>query len=119
MLLHKSYINVAIANILLYRKGLYDLHRPRYGFATKNLKISAAKAKNSNISKNKGLSTSLPSFAYHNVTFAVILNYIWSFQLLSKLEISVFKIAIPDTKNKTRIAPPPRQLEFRTFFWCF
>ena len=110
---------MAIANILLYRKGLYDLHSPRYGFVTKNLKMSAAKAKNSNISKNKGLSTSLPSFAYHNVTFAVILHHIWSFQLLSKTGMSVFKIAIPDTKNKMRIAPPPRQIEFGTFFWCF
>ena len=30
MLLHKSYINVAIANILLYRKSLYDLQKRRY-----------------------------------------------------------------------------------------
>ena len=58
MLLHKSYINMAIANILLYQKGFYDLHRPRYGFVTKNLKISAAKAKYLNISKDKGLNTS-------------------------------------------------------------
>ncbi len=31
MLLHKSYINVAIANILVYLKSFYDLQRPRYG----------------------------------------------------------------------------------------
>ena len=30
MLLHKSYINMAIANILVYSKSLYDLPRPRY-----------------------------------------------------------------------------------------
>ena len=30
MLLHNSYINVAIAVILLYRKSLYDLQEPRY-----------------------------------------------------------------------------------------
>ena len=30
MLLHKSYINVAIANILVYRKSLYDLPEPKY-----------------------------------------------------------------------------------------
>ena len=30
MLLHKSYINVAIANILLCRKSLYDLSSPKY-----------------------------------------------------------------------------------------
>ena len=34
MLLHKSYINVAVANILLYWKSLYDLQRPRYEFLT-------------------------------------------------------------------------------------
>ena len=31
-LLHKFNINVAIANILLYRKGLYDLQELRYEF---------------------------------------------------------------------------------------
>ena len=30
MLLHKSYINMAIANILVYSKSLHDLPRPRY-----------------------------------------------------------------------------------------
>ena len=30
--------------------------------------------------------------------------------------MSVFKITVPDTKNKSRIAPPPKQLEFGTFF---
>ena len=32
MLLHKLYINVAIANILLYSKSLYDLQKRRYDF---------------------------------------------------------------------------------------
>ena len=32
MLIHKSNINVAIANILLYWKSLYDLQKPRYNF---------------------------------------------------------------------------------------
>ena len=30
MLLHKLYVNMAIANILVYSKSLYDLPRPRY-----------------------------------------------------------------------------------------
>ena len=30
MLLHNSYINVAIANMLPYRKSLYDLPVPKY-----------------------------------------------------------------------------------------
>ena len=30
MLLHKSYINMAIANILVYSISLYDLRRPKY-----------------------------------------------------------------------------------------
>ena len=30
MLLHNSYINVVIANILLYRMSLYDLQKPKY-----------------------------------------------------------------------------------------
>ena len=30
MLLHKLYINVAIANILLYPKSFYDLPEPKY-----------------------------------------------------------------------------------------
>ena len=30
MLLHKLYINVAFANILLYSFSLYDLHKPKY-----------------------------------------------------------------------------------------
>ena len=30
MLLHESYINMAIANILVYSKSLYDLRRPKY-----------------------------------------------------------------------------------------
>ena len=32
MLLHNLYINVAIAHILHYRKSLYDLSEPSYGF---------------------------------------------------------------------------------------
>ena len=42
MLLHKLYINVAIANILLYYKSLYDPHKPRYLFFSKNLRVAAA-----------------------------------------------------------------------------
>ena len=30
MLLHKLYINMAIANILMYQKSLYDLSGPKY-----------------------------------------------------------------------------------------
>jgi len=32
MLLHNSYINVAIANILLYLRSPYDLQKLRYSF---------------------------------------------------------------------------------------
>ena len=32
MLLHNSYINVAIAHILVYLKRLYNLHKPIYKF---------------------------------------------------------------------------------------
>ena len=40
MLLHKLYINMAIAHILLYRKSLYDLPRRKY--------------KNPNIARGRG-----------------------------------------------------------------
>ena len=36
MLLHKSYINVAIANIFLYRKSLYDLPGRKYKIPKKS-----------------------------------------------------------------------------------
>ena len=35
MLIHKSYINVAIAKILMYLKSFYDLQEPRYGKSAK------------------------------------------------------------------------------------
>ena len=34
MFLHKLYINIAIAHILVYRKSLYDLQEPSYDFRT-------------------------------------------------------------------------------------
>ena len=42
MLLHKLYINVVIANILVYSKSLYDLPRRRY----KILKIAYGRGQN-------------------------------------------------------------------------
>ena len=36
MLLHKSYINVAIANIFQYMKSLYDLPERKHKFAKKS-----------------------------------------------------------------------------------
>ena len=76
--LHKVYINVVIANILLYQIGRYDFHKPRYEILNISLEISAAYEKISNISLSEGLRTFLPSFACHDVTIAVILHHILS-----------------------------------------
>ena len=42
MLLHKSYINVAITNILLYRKSRYDLPGPKYINSTRRESLKRA-----------------------------------------------------------------------------
>ena len=63
MLIHNTYINVPIAHILVHPNSLYDLHKPRYTFSLKIIKISDAITKNSNISKTKALSTLETSFA--------------------------------------------------------
>ena len=39
MLLHSTYINVAIAHILLHRKSLYDLQGQSYEFRKMTLRV--------------------------------------------------------------------------------
>ena len=92
MLLHNTNINVAIAHILTCFNSLYDLHKPRYTFSLKIIKISGAFAKNLNISIIEGLSTFKPPFAYHNVAIAVILHPMWCFQLQKEAKTGILQV---------------------------
>ena len=92
MLLHNTNINVAIAHILTCCNSLYDLHKPRYIFSLKIIKISGALAQNLNTSIIECLSTFKPPFVYHNVTIAVILHPMWCFHLQREAKIGIFQV---------------------------
>ena len=92
MLLRNTNINVAIAHVLTCSNSRYGLHKPKSTFYLKIIKIPGAFAKNLNISIIEGLSTFKPSFAYHNVTIAVILHPWWCFQLQKEAKIGIFQV---------------------------
>ena len=57
------------------------------------ISLSYVIAKNLNTtSLTEGLTTLEPSFAYHNVTIAVILHRMWCPQLLKEAEIEIFQV---------------------------
>ena len=53
MLLHKSYINMAIANILVYRNSTYDLSGPKYKKLSNHQTLKKGVAQNTLIASSK------------------------------------------------------------------
>ena len=118
MLLHNTNINVAIAHILTCFNSLYDLHKPRYTFSLKIIKISGAFAKNLNISIIEGVSTSKTPFAYQNVTTAVIFNPMWCFQLQKEAKTGILQVHFMCIKLPGAVAHFLQVRIMEILLWC-
>ena len=98
MLLHNTNINMTVVHILLFLNHLYDLHRPRCWIPTNISKYPTRFQKNQNISICKGLSTFITSFAFQNVTIAVILKPMLNSYPQKEPELRFKGVAIPDAQ---------------------